>query len=378
MPQQDDSPAENRQRILHLQTICLLILAASALIFMLIELRPVLVPFVVAVFVVSGVSPILAKLQRRLHVSRMVAAGIAFATGALLTLGFGFSMWLSVAELGRNASAYQQRVEDLTHRLEQYIPWSLIDSLSDSPSIENSVTNAPAAGEAEPAGSPPETTNPATRTVTMGPAVKAMISSGITQVSTALGSLISSGPVVLIFVFFLLLGSPSQQNTSQTVRELDQQVRSYLGLKTVISLFTGLAFGLALKLFGVPMPLTFGLLAVLLNFIPNIGPVIASVLPIPLILIDPQGSSLWMACAIFVIFAIQLASGNLVEPRLMGESANLHPVTILMALMFWGMIWGIIGMFLATPITAVIRIGLHRSPFTKPVALLMSGTLPED
>ncbi len=378
MPQQDDSPAENRQRILHLQTICLLILAASALIFMLIELRPVLVPFVVAVFVVSGVSPILAKLQRRLHVSRMVAAGIAFATGALLTLGFGFSMWLSVAELGRNASAYQQRVEDLTHRLEQYIPWSLFDSLSDSPSIENSVTNADAAGEAEPAGSPSETTNPTTRAVTMGPAVKAMISSGITQVSTALGSLISSGTVVLIFVFFLLLGSPSQQNTSQTVRELDQQVRSYLGLKTVISLFTGLAFGLALKLFGVPMPLTFGLLAVLLNFIPNIGPVIASVLPIPLILIDPQGSSLWMACVIFVIFAIQLASGNLVEPRLMGESANLHPVTILMALMFWGMIWGIIGMFLATPITAVIRIGLLRSPFTKPVALLMSGTLPED
>ena len=75
---------------------------------------------------------------------------------------------------------------------------------------------------------------------------------------------------------------------------------------------------------------------------------------------------------------IQLISGNLIEPRIMGESANLHPVTILLALMFWGTIWGIVGMFLATPITAVIRIGLERIPFTQSLAMLMAGQIPED
>ncbi len=184
--------------------------------------------------------------------------------------------------------------------------------------------------------------------------------------------MVSTSVVVLIFVFFLLIGTPTYHN-SETLKEIDLQIRSYLALKTIISIFTGMAFGMALRLFGVPMAFTFGVMAFLLNFVPNVGPLVASLLPIPLIILDPNGTIIWMAITITVICSIQLISGNLVEPKIMGNSSDLHPVTILLALMFWGMMWGVIGMFLATPITAAVKIVLERIDQTRPIASLMAG-----
>lgn len=123
------------------------------------------------------------------------------------------------------------------------------------------------------------------------------------------------------------------------------------------------------------MSLTFGVLAFLLNYIPNIGPVVASLLPIPFILLAPEGGAIWMACAITVSMAVQVISGSVVEPKLMGDASDLHPVVILLALMFWGMMWGITGMFLATPITAGIKIVLEGNPSTKRIAAIMAGRL---
>jgi AI-2 transport protein TqsA len=125
------------------------------------------------------------------------------------------------------------------------------------------------------------------------------------------------------------------------------------------------------------MALSFGVLAFLLNFIPNVGPIVASLLPIPLILLDPSGNIVWMVAVIAATATIQLISGNVVEPKLMGNSSDLHPVTILLALMFWGMMWGIIGMFLATPITAAIKIVLERFELTRPIASVMAGRFEE-
>jgi AI-2 transport protein TqsA len=207
--------------------------------------------------------------------------------------------------------------------------------------------------------------------------VDTFVRDGISIVSQAFLSLVTTSVVVLIYVFFLLIGAPTVGYDSPTYREINHQVRSYLALKTIISIFTGLAFGLALRVFGVPMAFTFGVLAFLLNFVPNIGPLVASLLPIPLIVLDPTGSIGWMVGAIAVTCGIQAISGNIVEPKIMGNSSDLHPVTILVALMFWGMMWGIIGMFLATPITAALKIMLERIEPTKPIAKLMAGRLGE-
>ena len=200
-----------------------------------------------------------------------------------------------------------------------------------------------------------------------------ILKSGITQLSSELFSLVSTSVVVLIYVFFMLLGSVDRKNMDPSLRAINEQVQNYLALKTIISIFTGIAFGFVLWLFGVPMALTFGVLAFLLNYIPNIGPIVASILPIPLILLEPNGTWLWMGAAIGASALVQVVSGSLVEPKMMGEASDLHPVTILLALMLWGMLWGITGMFLATPITAGIKLVLDAFPGAKPIADLLAG-----
>ena len=199
-----------------------------------------------------------------------------------------------------------------------------------------------------------------------------LVRDGIAAISQSMLNLVSTSALVLIYVFFILIGAPDFLR-SPMIKDIDQQIRSYLSLKTVISFFTGMLFGIALRMMGVPMAFTFGVLAFLLNFVPNVGPIVASLLPIPLIIFHPEAGVFWMVTTIAVIFAIQAISGNLVEPKIMGQSSDLHPVTILFALMFWGMIWGPIGMFLATPITAAIKIILERFEQTKLIADLLAG-----
>ncbi len=338
------------------QTVCLVVLAVLAATYLIYWLRPVLVPFVLALFVVSGLSPILAVLERTLGVTRIVAAAITFLAGFALLVIFGSTIVFSVADLGQHSDKYIQRVDEIVRELDQRFPLDL--QLRQSPS-----------GVVE-----PENTKSNASTSSNAPdLLESIARQGIAIVSQSLLNLISTSVVVLIFVFFLLLGTPSMVTSSATVHEINHQVRSYLALKTVISVFTGLAFGLALRLFGVPMAFTFGVLAFLLNFVPNVGPIVASLLPIPLIILDPAGNFWWMVAAITVTSMIQVISGNIVEPKIMGESSDLHPVVVLLSLMFWGMMWGVIGMFLATPMAAGFKIVLERFDETKPIAAFMAG-----
>jgi AI-2 transport protein TqsA len=359
----------DEQSYSRIQTISLMVLAVVAATYSIYWLRPVLLPLVVAFFVVSGVSPILKTLEKRLGVSRIIAAGLTFLAGVVLLLVFGLSIWASMVDLQSNSQAYRGRIREIVNWAEQRV--QLIGDR-----IEESAASILPAKELP--DKKPETPDPVKDDGRdASEFVDAFVRDGISVISKALISLVSTSVVVLIYVFFLLIGTPTVNNKSPMVREIDQQIRSYLALKTVISIFTGLAFGVTLRLFGVPMALTFGVLAFLLNFVPNVGPLVASLLPVPLIILNPEGSIMWMVATISVSSAIQAISGNVIEPRIMGSSSDLHPVTILVALMFWGMMWGIIGMFLAVPVTAALKILLQRIESTKPIADLMAGRWPE-
>ncbi len=420
-----------------IRTVCLVFLSAVAATYLIYWLHPVLVPLVVAFFVVSGVSPILATLERRLGVKRLVAAGLTFLAGVMILVVFGFSIWLSVLEVSKNADDYRKRVRVLVLEMGDLVPtafsrhdrqparsrlkdWDSLETATESDgSVVADASGSPLAatgrdpnvsdGSPRPQTAPSETSATAAEVPRAGRSsntsvgdddvsadaddssadaddqakldraselVDSILRDGIASLSQTLIGLVSTSVVVLIYVFFLLLGTPSVAK-SPAVREIDIQVRSYLSLKTVISIFTGLAFGLTLRLFGVPMALTFGVLAFLLNFVPNVGPLVASLLPVPLIILDPEGSIGWMIATITAISLIQMISGNVVEPKIMGDSSGLHPVTILLALMFWGMMWGVIGMFLATPITAALKIMLDRFESTHWMSNLMAGRWEE-
>jgi AI-2 transport protein TqsA len=144
---------------------------------------------------------------------------------------------------------------------------------------------------------------------------------------------------------------------------------------TAIAAVTGLLVGLVLWAFGLHLAWLFAFLVFLLSYIPNIGSVIATLLPLPVAVAQFQNP--WMILAVVAIpGAIQTTIGNVVAPRLMGRGLELHPVTVLLSLAFWGLLWGIAGMVLAIPIVATLRIVLSQFSTTRPIASLLAGRLP--
>jgi AI-2 transport protein TqsA len=202
--------------------------------------------------------------------------------------------------------------------------------------------------------------------------------------------LMRSALFVAIFMIFFLAGRNPRVIRTGVYADIDHKIRKYIGTKLAISAATGILVWASLKSIGLNFANVFGILAFLLNFIPSIGSIISSFLPLPIAIAQVQGigqsantGSLTENPILFVILVlavpglIQMVLGTFLEPKILGEGLNLHPVTILLALSFWGLLWGVAGMFLAAPITAVIRIILMQFDTLKPVGNALAGKLPE-
>lgn len=165
------------------------------------------------------------------------------------------------------------------------------------------------------------------------------------------------------------LGDPDA-DLSQGIRVVGR-IKAYVVIKTSTSLATGVFLGLVLQVMGVDFALLWGLLAFLFNFIPNVGSVIAAVPAVLMALLQfgPTGA---LATAL-VYLAVNTIIGNLLEPRIMGQRMNLSPLVVFVSLVFWGWLWGPIGMLLSVPLTMAVRIMLEGNDSTRPFAVLMAG-----
>ena len=182
--------------------------------------------------------------------------------------------------------------------------------------------------------------------------------------------------LVMLFTAFLLAGSTTRTKPRQGVLgEIESRVQKYIGIKIVLSMMTGFLVFLVLHLIGIDYALSFGAFAFTPNFVPNVGSVITTLLPIPIILLTPGVTLLMIILAIALPATIQILIGNVIEPKIMGDTLGLHPVVILMALIFWGMLWGFAGMLLAAPMTAIAKIVFERIEVTRPIAAIMEGRL---
>lgn len=184
--------------------------------------------------------------------------------------------------------------------------------------------------------------------------------------------LISGVLFILIFVVFLLASHNPYAEHSPVYRAVVHKIRRYIGTKVVISAAVGVLVWASLSLIGLELAGVFGVLSFLLNFIPSIGPIIVTLLPIPIAVAQFQSGGP-VILAVVLPGVIHNVLGNIVEPKLMGEGLDLHPVTIVLALSFWGLVWGIVGMFLAAPITAAIRIVLLQFDTLRPIGNLLAG-----
>ena len=197
---------------------------------------------------------------------------------------------------------------------------------------------------------------------------------------------ISNAVLVLIFLVFMLLAKPyandklraafSPERAAAIIditNTIGRQIGAYLGALFVISFVTGLCVWGALAWLGVEFAFTWGLLAFVLNFIPTIGSIVASIPPV-LMALAQHAPELWPAVATaLALFVIQQTLGNFIAPKVYGDRLNLSPVVILLFLVFWGWLWGITGALLAVPIAAAIQIALAQIPALAPLAVLMGS-----
>ena len=319
----------------------LVVIAVFTIGVVLLYARSVLIPFVLAVFISLLIYPILDFQILRLKIPRIFAVVTLIIVLIILAVLFLFvsqAILSVVSTAGRYSDSFVNLVE---LGLEKLKDWGV------SPNQEEIVST-----------------------------LQQRIPGLITNASGTVFGFISDIFLVSIFVIFLLIGRNSHIIRKGIYSDIYEQIRRYISIKAIVSTVTGFLVWMVLALFGLELASVFGILAFLLNFIPSIGSIIATLLPIPIAVAQFQ-NPWFILLVVSTPGAIQIVIGNGIEPKLLGKGLHLHPVTILLALSFWGFLWGIPGMFLAVPMTAVVRIVLMQSDTLKPIGNLLAGRLPE-
>lgn len=196
-----------------------------------------------------------------------------------------------------------------------------------------------------------------------------------------LGSFMGNALTIFFLAIFLLLELDtlaikskvvfSESNTSKYLFSIFESIRHYLSIKTVTSLFTGVIIWVALEIIGLDYAIIWGLIAFLLNYIPNIGSIIAAIPAVLFALIQLGfGGVLWTG---IVFVAANMIVGNIIEPKMMGKGLGLSTYVVFVSLLVWGFILGTVGMFLSVPLTMAIKIVLEQNPKTEWIAIMLGS-----
>lgn len=319
----------------------LVILATLAIGVALAVMRPVLVPLTLALLVTYTLAPLVDGLTR-LRVPRVIGLLAALSVVAGLAFLLGLLIASSVNQLSQRGPEYQERLIGFGNSL---LDWVREKGLPlDDATLQERLNALP---------------------------VTSMVLGSLNQVLSSVSTLL----LVLVFVFFLMSGRRPEGTRNEVWVEIDRRINRYLLVKVASSTVTGLLTGLVLWLIGLDLAVVFGLLAFVLNFIPSLGSIIAVILPLLVALVQ-FGTSAQTLLVLIIPSTIQLTIGTVIEPRIAGQALSLHPVTVLLSLIFWGILWGLPGMFLAVPVTAVIKIILDRIEATRAFGALLEGRRP--
>jgi predicted PurR-regulated permease PerM len=198
----------------------------------------------------------------------------------------------------------------------------------------------------------------------------------------ALRGVLTNTFLILFTMIFILLEASSVPtkimaafgrgvDTFQNAGDFLNNLGRYLGIKTLVSMGTGLIVGVMTWAIGLDFPLLWAMLAFLLNYIPNIGSIIAAVPAVLLALIQLGPGGATTTALGFV--AINMAIGNFIEPRLMGHGVGISSLIVFIGLVFWGWIFGPVGMLLSVPLTMALKLALESDERTKWVAILIGS-----
>ena len=342
---------------LKLITLLLGILVAVVLGVLLRSLSRVFLPFGFAFFF----SYLLYPIQQRLIAFRIPKA-ISIALVLLLVFGVlnaaGQIIYASIAAFTREIPRYEQRLEEIGMETLEKMEIPLEDVKRQ---IQEFDWTALFGGRSM--------TQTITRTIS-------------SSMGTFFGFLGQSILVLVLTIFILggreqtslkiskALPPQSAKRVNSILESIQREVQTYLITKTLMSLATGISVTLLLWIMKVDFPLIWGLLSFVLNFIPSIGSILASLFPITVCLIQ-YGPSPRLAFLIVILVLLHGFIGYILEPKLLGRSMRLSPLLVLLSLIFWAYVWGIPGMILAVPFTSAIKIAFENVDGLKPIAIMM-------
>lgn len=321
--------------------ICLVFLTLFAGTVALIYMKPMLLPLIFSLFVYAALMPLVLSIKNSLKLPKSLAILISMTVLSLILAGIVLTLVNSVENFVEGTPKYKQSVSDAL---------VVIQLQLESYGFRLNLAKIGEMIQSQPLLAYLQITN---------------------QVFAFLGNLF----LVFIFTLFMMSGESKVENKSPLLKEILGKVSAYISAKFFLSLATGFLVWIVLLSFGIELAFIFAFLTLLLNFIPTIGSIIAVLLPLPIVFLQHQ-----LGWPFFVVLgltaSIQFVIGNVIEPLLIGDSMELHPITILVCLIFWGMVWGLSGMFLAVPITAVLKIIFKRIEATRSFADIMGGKLP--
>ncbi len=336
------------------------VIILAGVLFCLIYFRPFLEPIVLALLVwylISTTTKLFGKINLR---GKALPGWIQRVLATVLTLGVLWGIFsiisLNVGLISANADRYDENLQLFLAQVREFT-----ESNDYIPDLRESIQEVD---------------------------YQSIVSGVFNSVSTLLGNV---ALVIVYVVFFLIeenyLGSKMnkmfrrkdrQQNVVDTLQRITRAVNKYFTVKTTVSVLTAAVSYVIMLAFGVDFPVLWAFIIFILNYIPYIGSLVASLLPAIFAIF--QFASFWPFLYVFLcIEAVQIFVGNYVEPKMMGRTLNLSPLVVIIALSFWGSIWGILGMILSVPIVSVTIIICAQFPSTRGIAVLLTenGSIEE-
>ncbi|MBU3034767.1 AI-2E family transporter [Tritonibacter mobilis] len=352
-------PLDEVESHARLRTVALIIIAFAVVLFLLVQARFLLISLAVAIILFSLTSDVI-RLIARQRIGRLGVPNWLASVAALLLISTALLLLSSIllAQLNTVLSTTLSYAERAPSAVASLFAWMGED-------VERAVLNSLNSVE---------------------------LSSYVRTVAGQAGNLMQGTVLVILFVGFLFaeriwfstkmsnfFGDEAQaERANKIITSIIHRVNYYLLVKTAVSVITGVMVYAVASFFGIELALSLGILTFILNYIPNIGSIVATGM-VALVGFVETGEPTSTALLFLITGLIQFVNGNVIDPLLMGRALRLSSFGIILSLAFWGAVWGVPGMFLSVPIMVMMLVICSHVPGLRKVAVLLSREgLPED
>lgn len=309
--------------------------------------KDIVVPILLAIFITILVTPLLNWLQKKGLNSSFALVGVVAILIIVMTL-FGLIISASLHDFASNLPEYEEK---LRQTLSSIMAFFRSQGMEFSDEMISDLIDP------------------------------GKIAQFASQIVKGFGSALTSGLILLLLIVFMLLEAstlPKKLNAIHVdalshAKDILHSVKQYMMLKSLFSLLTGLLVYVFLLFIGLDYALLWGVLAFLLNFIPTIGSIIAAVPAVILALIQLGFIGAIEVAVLFLV--VNILIGSILEPKYMGQGLGLSTLVVFISLIFWGWVFGPIGMLLSVPLTIVLKLALFTNPRTKWIALLLGSDI---